>query len=80
MPILVEPNLKNLWAYIGATTLSIMTLNMMTLNIMTLNIMTFSIITLGVMAFSIIINIARHSAQWQSIVILSVICADGSLC
>ncbi len=53
--------------YFGATTLGLMTLNIMTLSIMTLSIMTFSII---------VVNKTRHSAEWQNIVMLSVVYAD----
>jgi len=38
----------------GATTLSIMTLNMMTFILITLSIMTFRLITFSIMTFSII--------------------------
>ncbi len=51
--------------YDGATALSITTISRMTLSRMT---------------FSIILNKTRHSAQWQIIVMLSVIFAVCHLC
>jgi hypothetical protein len=57
----------------GATTLGIMTISITTLSIMTPSITTLSIMTLSITTFSITINNTRLSAQWQSVIMLSVI-------
>jgi hypothetical protein len=56
--------------------LSSFTLGATTPRTMTLSITTFSIMALGLMTMIIKINKTRHSAKWQSIVILSVIYAE----
>jgi hypothetical protein len=56
-------------------TLYIMTL-MMTFSMMTFNMMTFSMMSFSMMTFRIILNKTRHSSQWQSIVMLTVIYAE----
>jgi len=58
----------------GATTLSIMTLNMMTFILITLSIMTFRLITFSIMTFSIItISITLNKMAYTNIMTVSIL-------
>ncbi len=65
---------------LSLTRLSIMTLSITTLSISTIRIMTLSITTLSITTLSMIIHKTRHSALWQSVIMLSVVLAECHFC